>query len=127
MDYITRAIKRFSEMLAALLGARDKGENITFSELEELSFSFTGISLDTLLTLSSSQIVYLFSLTGEMDNNKVYVSARLLYQLAEQENSEEREGVLRRKVADLLLAVYRELGGYLNDEHEVLAQRLRNA
>ena len=121
MDYIMRAIKQFSEMLAALLfGARDKGENITFSELEELSFSFTGISLDTLLTLSSSQIVHLFSVTGEMDSNKVYVSARLLYQLAEQESSEEREGMLRRKAEDLLLAVYRELGGYLNDEHEAL-------
>ncbi len=124
-DYIMRTIKQFSEMLAALLfGARDRGQDVAFNDLDELSLSFTGITLDTLLAFSSSQIINLFSVTGEMDINKVYVSARLLHQLAEQESSEEGAVVLKSKVLDLLSEVYGELGGYLNDEHEALAQSL---
>lgn len=109
-------------LVALLFGARDGGQ-VAFSDLDELSVSFTGISLDTLLTLESSQIVNLFSLTGEMDVDKVYVSARLLHQLAE-ESSGEGSAALRRRVLDLLSDVYRELGEHLNDEHEALAQRL---
>lgn len=124
-DYITRTIRQFSQMLAALLfGARDSGQEVAFSDFDELSVSFTGISLDTLLTFSSSQIINLFSVTGEMDIDKVYVTARLLHQLAEKESSEEGAAVLKRKVLDLLSEVHRELSGYLNDEHESLARRL---
>ena len=100
-DYIMRTIKQFSEMLAALVfGARTKGEDIAFSDLEELSLSFAGLSLDTLLAVSNSQLLSLFSATGELDVNKVYVSARLIHQLAEQERSEAEASVLKQRALD---------------------------
>ena len=114
-------------MLAALLfGARAKGEEVTFSDLEELSLSFTGLTLNTLTNLSSSQLVSLFSVAG-LDINKVYVSARLLHQLGEQERSEEKAALLNQKALRLLEVVYQRLGGYLNEEHETLTQRLGEA
>ena len=126
-DYITRTIKQFSEMLAALLfGARAKGQDVTYSDLEELSLSFTGLTLDTLVTLSSSQLVNLFSVAG-LDINKVYASARLLHQLSEQERSEEKAALLNQKALRLLEKVHQRLGGYLNEEHETLTQSLRDA
>ena len=126
-DYITRTIKQFSEMLAALLfGARAKGQDVTYSDLEELSLSFTGLTLDTLVTLSSSQLVSLFSVAG-LDINKVYASARLLHQLSEQERSEEKAALLSQKALRLLEKVHQRLGGYLNEEHETLTQSLRDA
>ena len=126
-DYITRTIKQFSEMLAALLfGARAKGQDVTYSDLEELSLSFTGLTLDTLVTLSSSQLVSLFSVAG-LDINKVYASARLLHQLSEQERSEEKAALLNQKALRLLEKVHQRLGGYLNEEHETLTQSLRDA
>ena len=126
-DYITRTIKQFSDMLAALLfGARAKGQDVTYSDLEELSLSFTGLTLDTLVTLSSSQLVSLFSVAG-LDINKVYASARLLHQLSEQERSEEKAALLNQKALRLLEKVHQRLGGYLNEEHETLTQSLRDA
>ncbi len=126
-DYITRTIKQFSEMLAALLfGARAKGQDVTYSDLEELSLSFTGLTLDTLVTLSSSQLVSLFSVAG-LDINKVYASARLLHQLSKQERSEEKAALLNQKALRLLEKVHQRLGGYLNEEHEMLTQSLRDA
>ena len=126
-DYIMRTIKQFSEMLAALLfGARVKGEDVAFSDLEELSLTFTGLTLDMLTALGSSQLLSLFSVTGELDINKTYASARLLHQLADQE-TEANATALNRKALALLLKVYWELGGYLNDEHESLTQTLSDA
>jgi hypothetical protein len=128
MDYIMRTIKQFSEMLVALLfGARARGQEVTFDDLDELSLAFTGLTLDTLTRLDSSQIINLFSVTGELDINKVYVSARLLYQLAEQEGSAEKATGQKRKALDLSLEVYQRLGEYLNEEHEALTQSLKNA
>ncbi len=125
-DYIMRTIKQFSEMLAALLfGARARGQELTFSDLEELSLSFTGLTLDTLVALNGSQLVSLFSVAG-LDINKVYVSARLLHQLGEQERSEEKASALKQKALRLLEVVYQRLGGYLNEEHETLTQSLRD-
>ncbi len=125
-DYIMRTVKQFSEMLAALLfGARAKGRDISFGDLDELSLSFTGLSLNTLTSLSSAQIISFFSVTG-LDVNKVYASATLLHQLAEQESSAEKATVSRRKALALLLEVHRRLGDYLNEEHETLTRTLNS-
>ena len=125
-DYIMRTVKQFSEMLAALLfGAKAKGGTLSFGDLDELSLTFTGLTLDTLTALSSSQIIRLFSVNG-LDVNKVYASARVLHQLAEQEGSAERTVVLKQKALDLLLEVHRRLGGYLNEEHETLIHTLQS-
>ena len=125
-DYIMRTIKQFSEMLAALLfGARTKGQEVTFNDLEELSLTFTGLSLKTLMALPTSQLLNLFSVTGALDIEKVYVSARLLYQLAEQEGDTERALALKKKARDLLLRVFQVFGGYLNEEHEALVKELQ--
>lgn len=125
-DYIMRTIKQFSEMLAALLfGARASGQEVTFDDLEELSLTFTGLSLATLTALRTPQLLNLFSVTGSLDVEKVYVSARLLYQLAEQEGDAARAHSLKRKALDLLLRVFQVLKGYLNDEHEALVRELQ--
>ena len=125
-DYIMRTIKQFSEMLAALLfGARAEGRVVTFNDLEELSLSFTGLSLETVTTLGMSQLLSLYSVTGTLDINKAYVSARLLCQLAEQEGDTERAAALREKALNLLLRVYAVLGNFLNDEHERLTRELQ--
>ncbi len=126
-DYITRTIQQFAETLAALLfGVRSKGQDITFNDLNELSLTFTGLSLDTLAPLSTQQILSLYSVTGELDIDKVYVSARLLYQLAEQESDKEKTLFLKNKVLDLLLEVYEKLGEYLNEDHKSFTQNLKD-
>ncbi len=124
-DYIMRTIRQFSEMLAALLfGARAKGQEVAFSDLQELSLTFTGLNLETLTAFSAPQLINLYSVTGGLDINKVYVSARLLYQLAEEDRSETT--ALREKALALLLETHRALGGFLNDEHEALVRELQN-
>ncbi len=62
----------------------------------------------------------------ELDVNKVYVSARLIYQLAEQDGNKERALPLKDKALDLLLEVYERLGGYLNEKHESLTWNLKH-
>ena len=126
-DYLMRMIRQFAEMLAALLfGKRSKGQDITFEELNELSLSFTGLSLHLLITLDSTQILNLYSAGGKVDITKAYVSARLFCQLAEQERSGERTLLLKSKALDLLNEVHQQLDGYLNEEHESLTQSLRD-
>lgn len=126
-DYIMKTIQQFAEMLAALLfGARAKDQYIAFNDLNELSLTFTGLSLGTLTSLSTPQILSLYSVMEELDVNKVYVSARLIYQLAEQDSNKERALPLKDKALDLLLEVYERLGGYLNEEHESLTQNLKH-
>lgn len=125
-DYLTRTIKQFAEMLAALLfGARARGEPPSFSELDELSWSFTGLGLSTLLALEAKQLLQLFSGGGELDVNKAYVSAQLLYQMAQEAVPEETKQ-LYQKALLLLDAVSLHLNGYLNEEHEQLARTLRD-
>lgn len=124
-DYIMRTIRQFADMLAALLfGARAGGQDVTFNDLNDLSLTFVGLNLDVLTALSAPQLVSLHSATGTLDVTKVYISARLLYQLAEQENDEERALPLKDKALSLLLEVRKELNGYLNEEHEVLTKGL---
>ena len=126
-DYITRTIEQFAQMLARLLfGARSAGQTITFGDLEELSLTFTGLTLDTLSSLGTSQLLGLYAVTGELDINKVYISARLLHQLAEQEGSPPRALALRGKALALLSEIHEQLGGYLNEEHEALMTRLED-
>ena len=124
-DTIMRTIKQFSEMLAALLfGARAKGQ-VTFNDLEELSLTFTGLSLETLIALGPQQLRNLYSATGTLDIDKVYISARLLYQLSEQEGEAARALALREKALKLLLEVHRVFGDFLNNEHEALVSELQ--
>lgn len=114
-------------MLAALLfGARAEGQAITFNDLNDLSLTFVGLNLDVLTVLSAPQLVSLHSATGTLDITKVYISARLLYELAEGECDAERALPLRNRALSLLLAVHDELNGYLNEEHETLTNRLRD-
>ena len=125
-DTIMRTIKQFSEMLAALLlGARAKGQEVTFNDLEELSLTFTGLSLETLIALGPQQLCNLYSATGTLDIDKVYISARLLYQLSEQEGEASRALALKEKALKLLLEVHRVFGDFLNDEHEALVSELQ--
>lgn len=122
-----RTIQQFAELLSALLfGARSKDQYITFNDLNELSLTFTGLSLGTLTSLSTQQILSLYSVMEELDINKVYVSARLLHQLAEQDSDEERAFPLKNKALDLLLEIHDKLDGYLNEDHESLTQSLKN-
>jgi len=125
-DYIMRTIKQFSEMLAALLfGKRAAGQVVNFSELDELSLSFTGLSLGFLKNLSAEQILSLYAATGELDIDKVYVTARLLYTLAEQEpeTSAYRLGA-SKKVLRLLTEIHEQLGDFLDEEHASLIKKL---
>lgn len=125
-DYIMRTIKQFSEMLAALLfDTRAAGEDVAYKDLDKLSSSFTGFALDALIAMPSSQILTLFSITGQLDINKSYASACLLHQLAKQESSEETKTMLNDKALDLLLEVKTQLGEFLNDEHEALIDGLQ--
>ena len=127
-DYIMRTIKQFSEMLAALLfGARARGQEVTFNDLEELNLTFTGLSLETLIALGPQQLRNLYAATGTLDIDKVYISARLLYQLSEQEGEAARALALKEKALKLLLEVHRVFGDFLSDEHEVLVSELQAA
>ena len=123
-DYIMRTIKQFSEMLAAILFGATNGQ-VTLDDLEELSVTFTGLSLGTLTALGTPQLLTLYSVIGTLDIDKAYVSARLLYQLAEQEGEASRALMLKEKALALSLEVRRVLGGFLNDEHESLVQELQ--
>ncbi len=120
-DYIMRTIKQFSEMLAALLfNARSTGEEVSYDDLNELSSSFTGLSLDALLTMSSAQLLALFSLTGQLDINKAYASACLIHQTSMQEGSSHNQSLQKATALDLLLEIKNQLGDYLNEEHKNL-------
>lgn len=126
-DYIMRTIKQFAEMLAALVfNARSNDDEVSYSDLEELSTSFSGLTLDTLTSMNSSQLLGLFSITGELDINKSYASACLLHQLSKQESSE--QDAIRQKniTLELLIAIKEHLGDYLNDEHQALMEELQN-
>ena len=125
-DYIMRTIQQFSEMLAAILfGARTSGQEVKFQDLQELSLTFTGLTLETLTALGTPQLLNLYSVTGELDINKVYASARLLHQLALGEGETQRALALEKKSLALLLKAYQALGGFLNDEHESLTAELQ--
>lgn len=80
----------------------------------------------TPIALDTSQILRLYSATGNLDVTKTYISARLLCQLAEQESAAERALPLKDRALDLLFEVHEELNGYLNEEHESLMQILRS-
>jgi len=125
-DYIMRTIKQFAETLAALVfNARSNDDEVSYSDLEELSTSFSGLTLDTLTSMNSSQLIGLFSITGELDINKTYASACLLHQLSKQESSEEDSISQKHTALDLLIAIKEKLGEYLNDEHQVLVEELQ--
>ena len=120
-DYLTRTIKQFAKMLAALLfDTRSTGQTVTFNDLDDLSITFTGLTLDTLTALDTPQLLSLYAVTGELDINKVYISARLLHQLAQQETDAVRAKTLRQKALALLHEVEGALGGYLNEDHKTL-------
>ncbi len=122
-----RTIKQFSETLAALLvGARSTGEAVSYKDLEELSLLFAGLSLDTLVSTNSSQLLSLFSITGELDVNKTYASARLIHQLSEQESSEQQAGILKLKALELLTEIKNQQGEYINEEHQTLTESLES-
>ena len=124
-DYLTRTLKQFADTLAALLGARVRGEPPSFGELDELSWSFTGLGLKTLLSLSAPQLLQLFSVGGELDVNKAYISAQLLCQLARDDASQD-SAKLHREALQLLNAVSLHLGDYLNEEHRRLSEELES-
>ena len=121
-----RTIKQFSETLAALLvGSRATGEAVSYKDLEELSLLFSGLSLDTLVATNSSQLLSLFSITGELDVNKTYASARLMHQLSEQESSEQQAAIFKQKALELLTEIKNQQGEYLNEEHQTLTESLQ--
>jgi len=125
-DYLMRMIQQFSEMLAALLfNARSTGEPVSYKDLNELSSSFTGLTLDTLRTMNSSQLISLFSITGQLDINKTYASACLIHQLSKQESSEQNKAVQENLALELLVEIKNQLGEYLNDEHKTLVEDLQ--
>lgn len=125
-DYIMRTIRQFSQVLAALLfGKRDAGQAVTFNDLDELSLNFTGLSLDFLQSLPTDQVLSLFAATGDLDVDKVYVTAALLHQLAEQEpQASARRLELSKKALRLLSEIRYRLGDYLNEEHESLTETM---
>lgn len=121
-----RTIKQFAETLAALVfNARSNDDDVSYSDLEELSTAFTGLTLDTLLSMSSAQLIALFSITGELDINKSYAGACLLHQLSKQESSEDDALKQKHTTLDLLTAIKETLGEYLNDEHQALSEELQ--
>lgn len=112
-------------MLAAILfGTHATEQTDTYDALNELSLDFTGLGLDMLASVSVPQLLSLYALSGELDVNKVYVSGRLLYQLAEQETSPDAAQTYKAKALELFLTSGQ--GGFINDEHEVMTQKLLN-
>ena len=122
-DYITRTIKQFSDMLAAILfGTHATGQTDSYDALNELSLDFTGLGLDVLTSVNVRQLLNLYSLNGELDVNKVYVSGRLLYQLAEQDPAVAQS--YRAKALELFVRASGQAGGFLNEEHKTITDEL---
>lgn len=119
-DYITRTIRQFARMLAALIKRRG---SVTFDDLNDLSLDFTGLDLGLLRSLGTGQLISLFTVAGEVNVEKLYIAATLLYQLAQIVPDEARVK-LESRVLELLIRVRGEFGDYLNAEHEVLIEQL---
>ncbi len=102
-----RTIKQFSEMLAAILfGVRSRGDELSLDDIEELSVSFTGFSLSSLMKMDSTQLIALFSVKGDLDINKTYSSAILLHTLAKQNHA--MTLLLNKKALKLFEAVHKQ-------------------
>ena len=121
-DYLMRIIQQFSKMLAALLTrTRSLDREPTHAELDELSRGFAGFDLDTLVALDVEQILQLYSVTGSLDVEKVYVAGVLLHHAARIDHDDRMDARALR----LLEAVHDEFGDYLSREHADVVEVLR--
>ena len=78
-DYIIRMIQQFIVFIAELAGLKKKDDpEVILMRLEGAYQQFTGMKSEVVRSLSAEGIVSLFSATGEVDYNRILVTAILL-------------------------------------------------
>lgn len=129
-DYIMRLIKQFTDALARVLPGKASSEvqNPSFEQLDELSLTFTDLSLSILRNLPTDQLIGLLSSGGRPDVHRTYMVGRLLLEDARAATVSDEAALVSRgsKALYLISKSVTESEGFLDDEHEASTLALYN-
>ena len=118
-DYIIRIIHQFAQMLALIL-FRIRSGNIeeAHQDIQAASERFLGLKLDLILSLSNQELIEMLGVNGELDVEKSYIAAQLLFceaNIRDANNESGSKGIYLRSL-DLFLKSYAQMDETLKIE-----------